>query len=400
METLILDWATLLARWLHVIFGIAWIGASFYFIWLDLSLEAPSDAKSRQGLGGELWAIHGGGIYEVGKYRLGPPTLPARLHWFKWEAYSTWLSGIALMTLLYYLQPTNYLIGAEAWFETPAAAIGGSIAFLLAGLVLYEGIMRTPLAARPVLAAGVGMAVLVGVSALAFAAFSPRAAILHVGALLGTIMAGNVFLNIIPAQRALVGALERGVAPDAPRALAAKLRSTHNNYFTLPVLFCMVGSHASFVYATPHAWLFVPAFGVTAAVARHYFNLRHQGRPRPAVLVIAGAAFVALATLVAIDGGALRGTGDRAALDAGRVGQIVVERCAGCHSQTPTFPGYPTPPGGLVFARLDDLERHGGEVAASLRTAFMPLGNLTGMTTEERDLLLAWVDAGQAPAGG
>lgn len=400
MEILILDWATLLARWLHVIFGIAWIGASFYFIWLDLSLEAPSEAKSRQGLGGELWAIHGGGIYEVGKYRLGPPAMPARLHWFKWEAYSTWLSGVALMTLLYYLQPTNYLIGAAAWFEAPGAAICGSVAFLLVGLGLYEGAMRTPLAGRPILAAAAGLVLLVGASALAFAAFAPRAAILHVGALLGTIMAGNVFLNIIPAQRALVDALERGAPPDAPRALAAKLRSTHNNYFTLPVLLCMVGSHASFIYAPPHAWLLVPAFGATAAWARHYFNLRHQGRRHPAVLVTAGAAFVALAALAAIDGGAARRGGDRAVINADRVDQIVAERCAACHSQTPTFPGYPTPPGGLVFARLADLDGHDGTVAASLRTAFMPLGNLTGMTTEERDLLLAWVDADQAPAGG
>ena len=400
METLILDWATLLARWLHVIFGIAWIGASFYFIWLDLSLEAPSEAKARQGLGGELWAIHGGGIYEVGKYRLGPPTLPGRLHWFKWEAYSTWLSGIALMTLLYYLQPTNYLIGADAWLQTPLTAIGGSVAFLLLGLALYEAAMRTPMAGHPAWSACAGIALVVGASAAAFALFAPRAAILHVGALLGTIMAGNVFLNIIPAQRALVAALQRDAPPDAARALAAKQRSTHNNYFTLPVLFCMVGSHASFIYAPPRAWLLVPAFAATAALARHYFNLKHQGRPRPALLVAAGFAFVALATLTAVDGGALRGGGDRAAIDATQVGQIVTDRCAACHSAAPTFPGYPAPPGGLVFAAVGDLEGRGREIAASLRTAFMPLGNLTGMTTEERALLLAWVDAGQPVAGG
>ena len=398
METLILDWATLLARWLHVIFGIAWIGASFYFIWLDLSLEEPSAAKSRQGLGGELWAIHGGGIYEVGKYRLGPPRLPARLHWFKWEAYSTWLSGVALMTLLYYLQPTNYLIGADAWLRSPATAIAGSVAFLLLGLALYEGAMRTPLAARPAWSAIAGGLALVGGSALAFALFAPRAAILHLGAWLATIMAGNVFLNIIPAQRALVDALRRSATPDAARALAAKERSTHNNYLTLPVLFCMVGSHASFIYATPRAWLLVPAFAATAALARHYFNLRHRGRARPALLAAAGAAFLALATLTAMDGAA--GGGDRAALDAARVGQIVSDRCATCHSATPTFPGYPAPAGGLVFAGLRDLEGRSREVAASLRTAFMPLGNLTGMTAEERALLLAWVDADQVVVGG
>lgn len=396
METLALEWATLLLRGVHIVTGIAWIGASFYFIWLDLSLEAPAPEKAARGLAGELWAIHGGGIYEVGKYRLKPPQMPERLHWFKWEAYSTWLSGVALLAVIYYLQPAKYLIGAASWLQTPAAAIVGSVAYLLGGLACYEAGMRSRLAGRQGFALAAGFAFLVAASWLAFELFAPRAAVLHVGALLATIMAGNVFHNIIPAQRALVAAAERGETPNPARAIAAKQRSTHNNYFTLPVVFCMICNHAAFVYAAPHSWLLTPAFAAALGWLRHYFNLKHQGAARPAVLAQAAIALLALAALTIADNRPSHDAASlqRATADAERVAWIVAARCATCHAERPSFPGYAAPAGGLVFATAADLDVHDRVVATSLRTAFMPLGNLTGMTADERELLIGWMDAG------
>ena len=395
MEALLLEWATLLLRGIHIVTGIAWIGASFYFIWLDLSLEAPKPEKAARGIAGELWAIHGGGIYEVAKYRLRPPQMPERLHWFKWEAYSTWLSGVALLVVIYYLQPGKYLIGASAWLQTPLAAIAGSVAYLLGGLAFYEATLRGRVTARPGASLAVGFALLVAASWLAFELFAPRAAVLHVGALLATIMAGNVFHNIIPAQRALVAAAERGETPNPARAIEAKRRSTHNNYLTLPVVFCMICNHAPFFYAAPRAWLLTPAIVAALAWLRHYFNLRHGGAARPAVLAQAAVALLALAALTVADSRFGRDANPRrAAENQERIAWIVAARCATCHAEQPSFPGYAAPAGGLVFATAADLDVHDRIVASSLRTAFMPLGNLTRMTADERELLLGWVDAG------
>ena len=293
MDIQILDWLTFLLRWVHVITAIAWIGASFYFIWLDLSLEQPSEAKLKAGLSGELWAIHGGGIYEVGKYASHPQAMPQTLHWFKWEAYSTWLTGSALLILIYYFKADAYLVGASLWFDTAPTAIAGSIGYLLGGVLGYELAMRylvKSTLARALLMFGL----VVVLSYIAFQAFAPRAAILHVGAVLATMMAGNVFLVIIPSQKAFVRAIEEGGTADINLSLNAKARSTHNNYLTLPVLFCMLSNHAAFIYGHAYAWIFVVAFSCVAAFARHYFNAKHAGNHQPWILVVAAALFVVL----------------------------------------------------------------------------------------------------------
>lgn len=388
IESQIIDWLTLLLRFLHVLTAIAWIGASFYFIWLDLSLEVASPEKQRRGLAGELWSIHGGGIYEVGKYRLAPPVMPANLHWFKWEAYSTWLTGTGLLIVFFYLRADSQLMGAEGWAQSPAAAVAASVAFLLAGLGLYELFMR----GLPRAGAGVQLlallALLVAASWLAFRIFPPRAAVLHVGAMLGTIMAANVFLGIIPSQKALVGAIERGAEPDAELARRAKQRSTHNNYLTLPVLLCMLANHAPMLFGHPHAWLLVVALALAAVAARQYFNASHAGRVQPAWLVGACVAFISIVAAAALTG--TRSLAIDGEVTAAQVQAIVAEHCAGCHAESPTQGGFSTAPGGYLFRTPEDLQAQAGLVVSALESGYMPLGNLTGMSDQQRAVLLAW----------
>lgn len=391
IEVEVLSWLTFVLRWFHVIAGIAWIGVSFYFIWLDLSLEPPRPERDSKGIRGELWAIHGGGIYEVGKYRTNPTPMPERLHWFKWEAYSTWLSGTALLIVIYYVQSEAYLVGPEQWARTPIVAVASSVVYLFGALAFYELVMRKVARTVPMqLALMVPFVVLL--SFLAFETFAARAAMLHVGAALATMMAANVFLVIIPAQKAFVAAIERGEDPPIDRATAAKQRSTQNNYLTLPVLFCMLSTHAAFVYGHPFAWLFVPAFALVAAYARHFFNEKHAGRHRPGILVGSASAFVVLVLLLGIETDA----GPSAAADElapGELTGMVARHCTGCHAETPTQPGYVAPPAGLVFLGADDLLTHRARVVTSLQTQFMPLANLTQMTPDERAALLSFLRA-------
>jgi uncharacterized membrane protein len=398
MDGFWLDWLSFALRWLHVIAGIAWIGASFYFIWLDQSLVTPTPEKAARGLKGELWAIHGGGIYEVGKYKLAPPQMPEHLHWFKWEAYSTWLSGFALLLALYYTRADSYLIDATTLPQSAPAAIAASILFLLATLALYELALRSPLQ-RNQLAFAATIAVTVFVASwVAWKLFAPRAATLHVGAALATIMAGNVFLGIIPAQKKLVAAIAAGTEPDPQPAVLAKLRSTHNNYFTLPVLFCMLANHAPFFYVHPDAWLLLPCFAVTVAIARHFFNLRNVGVFQPQWLV--GAAALTCVLVFLMRPAETPAPAGQPVATQDEVARILATHCVSCHAQVPTFAGYASPPAGLVFDTPEKLlaapngvtpER----VANAVRSGFMPLGNTHGMTGEDRAMLVAWVTRGR-----
>ncbi len=387
------DWLNLLARWLHVIAAIAWIGSSFYFIALDNHLrppKAPDDAG--EGVGGEAWEIHGGGFYHVQKYRVAPPELPERLLWFKWEAYTTWLSGFALLVVLYYLNADTYLIDRSVAALSPGAAIGISIGLLVAAWIVYDGLCRL-LPSRELL---LGACLLVLVTATAYGVgqlFSARAVYIQVGAMLGTMMVGNVFLTIIPAHWELVRAKEAGREPDPRPGFEAKRRSVHNNYLTLPVLLTMISNHFPFTYGHTHAWLVLMALMVVGAWIRHFFNLRHDGRtvwaiPITAALAIAGIAF---ALRPSADGS----TANSPAVAFSRVRQIVERRCVPCHSDHPTNKTFTTAPLGVkldtpeeIRARAEDIRRQ------SVDSTSMPLGNLTHMTPEERDLLGAWIGQG------
>jgi uncharacterized membrane protein len=381
------EWLDLLVRWLHVIAAIAWIGASFYFIALDNHLRPPEDeADNERGVGGEAWEIHGGGFYQVQKYRVAPRTLPEPLHWFKWEAYTTWLSGFALLIVLYYVNANTYLIDRSVADLRPWQAIGISVALLAAAWLVYDGLCRlipNDLALAAVLLVLVTLAAW-GVSHL----FSGRAEYIQIGAMLGTMMAGNVVFVIIPAHWELVHAKQAGREPDAAAGLRAKQRSIHNNYLTLPVVFTMISNHFPITYGHSYSWLILVALLVIGAWVRHFFNLRQTGRnawwiPVTAALAIAGLA-VAIRPHSSSGGTAVPFT---------RIQAIVEARCVPCHSVRPTK--VDSAPMGIVFDTPQQIAAQASLIEqVAVQTKVMPLGNQTGMTQAERDALGAWINQG------
>jgi uncharacterized membrane protein len=386
------EWLDLLLRWLHVIAGIVWIGTSFYFVALDQHLAPAKDGEDvEKGVGGEAWEIHGGGFYRVEKYRVAPRELPEHLIWFKWEAYTTWLSGFALMAVFYYLEAETYLVDKTVADIPVWAAISISVAGLAVAWVAYDVLCRLVHDDRIVL-----VAVLALVAAATWGAtqlLSPRAAFLQVGAMLGTIMVANVFFSIIPAHWEVVRAKEQGRPPSAGPGLEAKRRSVHNNYLTLPVVLTMIGNHFPFVYAHEHAWLVIVALMALGAWIRHFFNLRHAGNTVWWIPITAAAGVIALAVVIEPDDGPAAADGARVELS--DVTAIVERRCTPCHSSEPTQEGFTAAPAGV---RFDTAEQIVAQADAIRRQAVdsraMPLGNVTGMTDEERELLGAWIEQG------
>jgi uncharacterized membrane protein len=385
------EWLNLLLRWLHVIAGIVWIGTSFYFVFVDNALERPKRREEAdEGVGGELWEVHGGGFYRVQKYRVAPPVLPETLHWFKWEAYTTWLSGFALMIVLYYVQADTYLVDREVADLSEGAAIALSVGLLAVAWVVYDLLARTLW--RQELALAVAVFLFVAASAyVSSQLFSGRAAYLQVGAMVGTMMAGNVLFNIIPAHRKLIAAKEAGREPDPTPGIEAKVRSVHNNYLTLPVVLAMISNHFPWTYGHEHGWLVLVALMLIGAWVRHFFNIRHTGRNVWAIPATAAVATVALAIAIAPDGDG--GGGGSREVSFAEVESIVERRCVSCHSDNPTATR--TAPQGVTFdtpeeiaAQADRIERQAVDSNA------MPPGNVTGMTDEERDLLGAWISQG------
>jgi len=325
------DWLDLLIRWLHVIAGISWIGASFYFVALDQSLRFPKDVADREaGVGGELWEVHGGGFYHVQKYRVAPRELPDHLAWFKWEAYTTWLSGFALLVLLYWLDARTYLIDPSVADIGPWTAVGISAGLLVLAWAAYDVLCRLLGGRELVLAA----AILGGTALAAWGngnLFSPRAAWLQTGAMLGTVMAANVLFVIIPAHWELVRAKEAGRDPDPAPGIEAKRRSVHNNYLTLPVLVTMLAGHFSFVTGRAHAWLILLVLMLVGAWVRHFYNLRHAGRTHWWMLGAAGAAVAILAVVLIPPGSGGAAPATPALVAQGR-GVFETAGCTGCHT--------------------------------------------------------------------
>ena len=389
------DWLHLIVRWLHITAAIAWVGASFYFIALDQSLRPPKrEGAEAEGVGGEAWEIHGGGFYRVEKYRIAPRTLPAPLAWFKWEAYTTWLTGFALMVLLYYVDPTQYLIDpARPRFQGWELVVA-SLAILAFGWLAYDVLSRS-LAAneRALTVAIVGLVVVVG--ALSGYLFSPRGAFIQLGATLGTWMAANVFFTIIPGQRALVAATASGREPDPGPGIRGKQRSVHNNYLTLPVLFAMISQHFPFTYGHENSWLVLLGFMGLGALVRYLLNLRHQGRDLRSTAAVTAALGIGLVIALAPQP---QGAAGLTAADFPAVEKVFEARCVTCHSSTPTRAGFTVAPKGVLF----DTQ---AEIVANARRAYeqvvvtkaMPLGNVTGITDDERELIGRWVRSG-APA--
>jgi len=390
------EWLNLALRWAHVITGVAWIGTSFYFNWLNGRLEPPG--KPEFGVAGELWSVHGGGFYRVVKYTVAPGELPRTLHWFKWEAYATWLTGLGLLVLVYYLSAASFLVPSEGAPARPSAgaAIALGVGTLVVSWLVYDALCRSPLASRPLV---LGATLLSLGTALAWELsrlLSARAAYIHVGAAIGTIMAANVLMVIIPAQQEMVVALRAGRTPDAARGKQGALRSLHNNYLTLPVLFIMVSSHYPGTYGHPLNWAILAGLALVGVMTRHWFNLRNQGRGRQNVWLLPAAAcgLVALALVTAprVPRGRANGT-DAASFADVRV--IVARRCAACHSSAPTAAGIPAAPLGVLLDTPDQIRVSAPRIlAVAVDAQTMPLGNLTGMTPEERELLGRWIRGG------
>ena len=392
MEAYISDWLNLLVRWLHMIAGIAWIGSSFYFVWLDNHLQPPqADADRDRGVGGELWSVHGGGFYHAQKYKVAPPALPETLHWFKWEAYTTWLSGMFLLVLVYWLGAEVYLVDPSVASLGPLAASGISLAFIVAGWFVYDGLCKSPLARNGPLFAGILLLLVVLLAWGLCQVFGGRGAYIHFGAVLGTIMAANVFFVIIPGQRQMVAAAERGEAPDPLPGIRGKQRSVHNTYFTLPVLFTMLSNHFAMTYSHEFNWAILVAISLAGALVRVYFVARHSGRASP--LPVIGAVLLLLIVAVVIAPRDTAASSGRVDFDAVRT--VVHQRCTTCHAASPEHPGFQAAPAGVV------LETDRQIVAEALRihqqtvvTRAMPIGNLTSITEEERAMIDRWYRAG------
>ena len=340
MESYVLDWLSLLLRWAHFIVGIAWIGSSFYFVWLDSSLNRPAKDPENERVGGDLWSVHGGGFYHAQKYQVSPAKLPEPLHWFMWEAYSTWLTGFALLVVTYYFKADIYLIDTTVRDLSSGNAIAISVGLLLVGWVLYDGLCRLPFGDFSVALIGFG---LLGLLAFGFSeVFSGRGMYMQIGAMLGTMMAANVAMVIIPGQRKTVAAMVAGEEPDPMYGIRAKQRSMHNNYLTLPVLFVMLSSHYPMTYGHGRSWLILVALFVIGASIRHYFNLRNLGRSVLAIPVFVLAALLGLAALIAPKVSNVRVSKPESDKVSIRVVQaIVADRCQICHSKAPNHPTAP-----------------------------------------------------------
>jgi uncharacterized membrane protein len=393
MTPYLIEWLNLILRFVHVITGVAWIGASFYFVWLDNHLQTPPKWKQDKGIKGDLWSIHGGGFYEVAKYQNGPEKIPEILHWFKWEAYSTWLSGFLLLCVMYYLGAESYLIDRSVADLSQAQAIGIGLLSIFGGWLIYELLCRSKLGKYAIVLA---LLLLVLTSALAYGLsqlISARGMYIHIGALIGTIMAGNVFTVIMPSQRALVAAVTEGTTPDPAWGAKAKLRSTHNTYIVLPLLFIMISSHYPMTYNHQHGWLVLVCLFIITAAARWYFVLRHSNRQN--ILIPIG---VVIATLLLIYAMSDKNQAEPVDMSsAALVGQAEVEtiintHCVGCHSSKPTDAIFTIAPAGVMLNDYASMLRWMPAIKARVVDSHnMPLMNKTNMTQQERDTLGLWI---------
>jgi uncharacterized membrane protein len=383
-------WLNLSLRWLHVIAGIAWIGASFYFVWLDNNLRPAS--PPREGVKGELWAVHGGGFYQSQKFLVAPPQMPEHLHWFKWEAYTTWLSGFGLLCVIYYWGAPTFLIDAAKAPFTPLQAVAAGLGSIAGGLLVYEGLCRSPLARRPRLFGLVLYLALVGAAFGLTRIFSNRGAFIHVGAIIGTVMVANVFLVIIPNQRKMVEAMLAGREVDPRLGEAGKLRSVHNNYLTLPVVFIMISNHYPLVTDHPLNWLLLAMLSAAGVSIRHYFNLRHHGLNRHDFLFY-GAMLIYLASVVATEVHPRLAAGPPATF--AEAEGLVQRHCVACHSPAPTHRGFSAPPASVVLDTPAHIQAFAPRIyTMAVASHAMPLGNEMGMTDTERARLGSWIQAG------
>jgi len=392
--SILTEWASLILRWLHVVAAIGWIGSSFYFIHLDLSLKPHGELP--EGVAGEAWQVHGGGFYRIMKYLVAPAKMPDELTWFKWEAYTTWLSGFALMVVVYYLDAELFLVDKANIDLTPLQAGLFSFGSLALAWLLYEGACRTGLAKHELPFAFGGYLFLVGLTYAFTHVLSGRGAFNQIGAIVGTIMVANVFAVIIPNQKKIVAALLAGQAPDPELGKTSKLRSVHNNYLTLPVIVLMISNHYPLLFATRYNWLIVAIVLALGPIIRHFFNERHAGRKSPWwVWGAAAAGMVAIALLSAAGPRDAKASALAAPVTYANVEEIVLSRCSMCHGAEPVWATIVTAPRGILLDDAEHIRRNARLIGRNAAwSSAMPPGNVTEMTGEERTQIAAWLAAG------
>jgi uncharacterized membrane protein len=384
-----LDWPNLLLRWGHMIAGIAWIGTSFYFVALDFSLRKGNHLPP--GVAGDAWEVHGGGFYHVRKYLTAPSTLPEHLIWFKWEAYLTWVTGFLLLIVLYYVQAENYLIDAAVLPLTRWQAIGMSVGSLIGGWAVYSLLCRSAIGRNTGVLATCLLAVILAAAYGYSHAFSGRGAFIHIGALIGTLMAANVFMVIIPNQRRITAALLKGEKPDPRFGIIGKQRSLHNTYLTLPVLLMMVSNHYPMVTDHPHAWLLAGLIIVGGALARHFLVRTEVGDAQAEIVWTIPLIGTALAFALMLTQPVKRNLFEGEVSEAEALA-IVQTRCATCHAASPTDATIKAAPKGIALETVDHLKRYAAQIdIQAVKNKAMPLGNKTRMTDEERAKLGAWI---------
>ena len=395
LKPYILDWLDLTVRWIHVIVGIAWIGTSFYFNWLDSRLDREIDNNDIEG---ELWSVHSGGFYNINKLKGPPKEFPKELHWFKWEAYATWISGFVLLILVYYLNAEGLLIDKNINNITPITAIIISLLFLFGSWVLYDFLCKSKLINHTLLFTSMCFVIAIFLSYLLTKIFGSRAAYIHVGAALGTIMAANVFRVIIPSQKNMVNAALDDKKPDLNMGISAKMRSIHNNYMTLPVLFVMISSHYPFTYGHKYNWLLLALISLIGALVRHYFNLRNKKQYKPWILPFAAIGMILLMFYTSVPK-ILYKTNikdpTKEEVSFSEIQNIIKYRCGVCHTKNPTFEGFEDPPLGVIFDTPQDIIKNLRKIKAqSIDSDAMPPGNLTGITQKEKETIENWISQG------
>ena len=386
MEAHIHEWLNLLVRWVHFIVGVAWIGASFYFNWLENNLDRRPPQED--GIAGNLWAIHGGGFYYLKKFSTGPEQLPSTLHWFKWEAYTTWLSGFSLLVIVYYFNARAWLIDPSVMALAPWQGITIGVSAVIGSWFAYDGLCRI-FRDRPALLAALVFGWFSLLAIILGETLSGRAAYIHVGAAIGTVMVANVFFVIIPSQKEMVSALVENRPLDPAYGRNGLLRSRHNNYLTLPVLFTMISSHFPSTYGSPWGWLVLILLALVSVGVRHYFNVRHLGNR---LVWILPAAFVAMLGIMWLT--APEPVAEGSAVSDAKMNSIMVSRCAGCHAVQPTQPGFSAAPKGIELDSMEKIQAQREAInQVTVITQTMPLGNLTGMLPEERQAVGRWIQS-------
>jgi uncharacterized membrane protein len=386
----LMEWLNIVIRLMHITFGIAWIGASFYFVFLENALNRTKDVRDE--LAGNLWAIHGGGFYYLEKYKVAPKTIPKHLHWFKYEAYFTWLSGFCLLFVVYYFNASALLIDKNVLDISPMTGIAIGVGSFVIAWILYDLLCKTPLVKKGTWFALAGFAIAVGFAYFYSCVFSARAAYIHFGAMIGSIMVANVFFVIIPSQKAMVKAAREGKPLNPQLGKNALARSLHNNYFTLPVLFVMISNHFPSTFGYKYPWLVLAIISLGAAGVKHYLNLREKGQLTVwvmpvSVLILLAAAFISAPPK---DPGACTGK-----VSMSEVLAIVNTRCISCHSSRPTDDVYKAPPNGVVYDTPEDIVKKKDLIMQRVViTKTMPQNNKTNITQQERDLIRCWIEQG------